>query len=72
MFLISESDPGLCATSGLAKTISMRGGDFWQILRQNTFLKTEVATSQLNLFASSEVVHTSKWDFFLQFDIGNI
>jgi len=42
MFFISkyrsESDLGLCTTSGLAKRMQLLGGDFWRILRPNTFL----------------------------------
>ena len=73
MFLIStcraESDLGLYTTSALAKRMPLRNGHFCV---QNEFGRNISCKSPLRsciLFASTEVVHSPRSDFPLQFDM---
>jgi len=57
--------------SVLAKRMQLRSADFGRILRPNTFLNRKSALCGRILFASTEVIHTPRFDFPLHFDIQN-
>jgi len=58
-----EWESNLCMTSGLAKRMPLRSGEFW---RMKSALRSHI------LFASPEVMHTPKLDYFVHFHIRNI
>ena len=67
-----EADPGLCMTSGLAKTIPLRSADLRRILRPNTFKNWKSALRSGILFASPEVMHRPRTNSPLHFNFGNL
>ena len=59
-------------TSGLAKRMPLRIGEFWRILLPNTFPNRKSALCIGIFFASPQIMHRFRSDYLLHFDTWNI
>ena len=72
MSLRGESDLGLLMTLEIAKRMLVRNTNFRRILRPNTLKNQKLALHIPRLFTIPEVMHRSRSDSPLHFDIRNI